>query len=362
MELLNLRLTRVIIHEVFQRTNDRARVAPQFGHSLEQLDGDAIDALRNRIVTAMASPAKCLQMGIEKFSAGSMFALAAQLVDADEALFIEMSKQTADLLADAQKSRAIPGGILVVFSGSAGIPARRLIGVIKAEVHNGFTRERADGAMTLRFLKNLLLTAQTKLYKIGLFVEDAPEAAGEPVGRWSSYIYDEQLTLANRDGAAQYFYEGFLGCKFLASSARNTKKFHDLTKTFIRGMEIPETERIVLINALVTYLKADQSPTVSTTAFSEAYLADGGVRDAYTQYMREADFPVVAVAKDLTDVNSALRLRRFIFRNQVRLTAPAEGFENLVAIESIDGDAAIGQGNPPRWTRITVKADISGQE
>lgn len=361
MELIDLRLNRVIIHEVFQRTNDRTRVSPQLGTTLEHLDGDAIDALRNRIVSAMASPAKCLQMAIEKAGAGSMFSMAAQLADADEALFIDRSKNVADLLADAQKSRSIPGGILIVFSGSAGVPARRLIGVIKAEVHNGFTREQAGGILTLKFLKNLLLTAQTKLYKIGLFAETAPEATGEPLSRWSSYIYDEQLTLSNRNGAAQYFYEGFLGCKFMESSARNTKIFHDLTKKFIQGMDVPETERIVLINALVTYLKADQSPTVSTAAFGEAYLAEDEVRDAYARHMRDADFPVVAVAKDLTDVTTSLRLRKLIFRNQVRLTAPAEGFEDLVTIESVEGDA-VAQGVPPRWTRITVKADISGQE
>lgn len=361
MELLDLRLSRVVIHEVFQRADDKARVAPRYGNALENLDGEAIDALRNRIISAMASPAKCLQMAIDKTANGSMFALAHQLVDSDDVLFVEQSKRVADLLADAQKYRNIPGGILIAFAGSAGVPARRLIGVIKAEVHNGFTREQANGIMTLKFLKNLLLTAQTKLYKIGLFLEVAPNAHGAEVERWQSFIYDETLTISNRDGAAQYFYEGFLGCKFLQSSARNTKKFHDLTKAFIKGMDIPETERVNLNNALVTYLRADQSPTVSVAAFGVTYLAEGEARDAYERHMRAANFPVVAVAKDLTDVNSALRLRKLTFRNQVRLIAPAEGFDNLVTIEAIEGDPDARE-NRPRWTRLTVKADISGQE
>jgi len=361
MELVDLRLARVVIHEIFQRTDDKARVTPDYGNVLETLDSDATDALRNRIVTAMASPAKCMQMAIDKSATGSMFALVTQLIDADDALFIEQSKQIADLLADAQKYRNIPGGILVAFAGSAGVPARRLIGIIKAEVHNGFTREQAGTGMTLKFLKNLLLTAQTKLYKIGLFVEATPDVEGALVGRWQSYIYDETLTLANRDGAALYFYDGFLGCKFLESSARNTKKFHDLTKTFIKDMNISEPDRIFLHNALVTYLKADQSPTVSVVAFADTYLADVEVRDAYQRHMRAANFPTVAVTKDLADVNSALRVRKLTFRNQVRLIAPAEGFDNLVKVEAIDGDPD-EQEQRPRWTLLTVKADISGQE
>ena len=139
MELIDLHLTRVVIHEVFQRADDRTRVQPRYGNALEHLDGDAVDALRGRIVSAMASPAKCLQMAINKTELGSMFHLATQLVDDDDQLFITQSQQAAELLADAQASRKIPGGILVAFTGRAGAPARRLVGIIKAEVHSGFT-------------------------------------------------------------------------------------------------------------------------------------------------------------------------------------------------------------------------------
>lgn len=361
MELENLRLTRVVIHEVFQRADDRTAVAPAFGNALEVLDGDAFDALRSRVVSAMSSPSKCLEMSIAEVGPQSMFAEVLRLVDADDVLFVEQSKEAAKLLTSAQKSRRIPGGILIVFTGEALTPRRRIVGVIKAEVHNGFIRERNGQSMALKFLKDLLLTAQTKLYKIGLFVESAPDAVGEPENRWRSFIYDETISMADRDKAAQYFYEGFLGCKFMESSARNTRRFHDLTKNFIGQMDVTEIERVELHNALVTYLKVDQSPTVSTAGFAETYLRDGEVKDAYAEYMQKADFPTVAVVKDLSDVNAKLRVRKLVFRNDVKLFAPAEGFDNLVTIEVIEGDND-ELGNRPRWTRLIVKADISGQE
>lgn len=362
MELINLQLSRVVIHEVFQRADDKTKIPPVYGDSVENLDLDAMDALRNRIVAAMSSPARCIQMTIENAQAGSMCSLAAALADADEALYIQQSRDVADLLADAQKFRNIPGGIVVVFVGTAGVPARRLMGVIKAEVHNGFTREQQQqGGLALKFLKNLLLTAQTKLYKIGLFVQSDPEAAeGLPAG-WDAYIYDETLTLANRYGAAQYFYEGFLGCQFPQSSARQTKQFHDLTKSFIRSMNIPEEERAVLHNALVTYLKADQTPTVSVADFGQSYFAEGEIRDAYGAHMTAADFPNTAVNKDLADVNASLRLRKLTFKNQIKVTGPAEGFEDLMKIDIIDG-VPLGPNGPSRWTLLTVRADIANQE
>lgn len=76
--------------------------------------------------------------------------------------------------------------------------------------------------------------------------------------------------------------------------------------------------------------------------------------------MSAADFPMQAVNKD-RDVNNALRIRRLVFRNQVKVTAPAEGFDNLIQIQVIEHDQD-GNELTPRWTQLTVKADITGQE
>ena len=45
----------------------------------------------------------------------------------------------------------------------------------------------------------------------------------------------------------------------------------------------------------------------------------------------------------------------------IKLTAPADQFENYVRIESIDGDAD-EHGNVPKWTKITVRDHIRDQE
>lgn len=72
-------------------------------------------------------------------------------------------------------------------------------------------------------------------------------------------------------------------------------------------------------------------------------------------------FPDTAINKDLTDVERSLRLRRLVFRNQVRVIAPAEGFDNLIKIEAIDGEPS-PNGDVPRWTRVTIKDRIANQE
>lgn len=361
MELINLNIDRVIIHEVYKRANDGRKIEPNYGSEIEALDLDGTDALRERIIAAMSSPTRSMQMTVSRVRPDDMISVVAGLADADVPLYISQSKKVADLLADAQKSRGLPGGIVVLFVGTAGVPEKRLVGVIKAEVHTGFTRQENDGRVALKFLKNLLLTPQTKLYKIGLFIHHSPEAGADLAAAWSATIYDETMTVANRYGAAQYFYDGFLGCTFPESSARQTKEFHDLTKNFIKGMSVPEEEKVILHNALVTYLKADQTPTVGSPDFGQSYFSEGEIRDAYIQHMTAAGFPNTAVNKDTSDVDGSLRLRRLIFRNKVRVTGPAEGFDKLVEFESIDGPRT-DDGSVPKWTRLTIKDRIATQE
>lgn len=56
-----------------------------------------------------------------------------------------------------------------------------------------------------------------------------------------------------------------------------------------------------------------------------------------------------------------MRLRKLTFGHDIKLTAPADQFENYVRIESIDGDAD-EHGNVPKWTKITVRDHIRDQE
>lgn len=359
MDLQNLTVDRVVLHEVHRRGNDRGRTAPTYGTALENLRGRALDAFRDRIVQAMAKTDRCVQMDILE-GCPMLPILEAVLATDTDAQFITESQVVADALTDAQLRRDIPGGVVVVFVGTVGANANRFFSVIKAETHNGFMRDRdANGRLGLKFLESLLLTPQTKLYKIGMYIETAPDADGND--RWKAFLYDDGMTAKDRYGAAQYFYEGFLGLDYMKSSARDTKVFHDLTRGFIQAMDLPEEDKVTLHNALVTYLKGAVAPTVSVRTFADAYFGDNAAHDAYTQHMYDKGFPNTAVHKDLAHLHGALRTRRLTFRSKVQVSGPAEAFEQFVQIQPIEGDRQ-PDGSRARWTRITIKDQISKQE
>lgn len=354
---------RIIIHEVFKRDDDRRIVDPRYSTGLVTLDRKAASAFRSRLVTTLGDASSCVEMSIAADSADSMFNLAKTLMDADKPFFIRQSCKVADKLASAQKTRLIPGGVLVVFTGTVGSPEKRMLGVIKAEPHDGFVREtKGDGSPGLRFLEDLFLTPVTRLYKIGIFIESVPGAATpeRPSAGHCAFVYDELMTSTNRQKAAQYFYETFLGCAFPDSGARMTRLFYNYTKDFIGMLNVPEERKTDLYTALRTYLKTDRRPVVEVAGFATAYFP-AGVREDYETFMTAREFPIHAVQKDLANLGNTLRTRRVVFSKNIKLTAPADTFEEMVRIETIDGTRGPDRV-PAKWTRITVKDHIRSQE
>ncbi len=348
MNIENLRVRRLVLHEVFRRTDDHKLVPPRYGAQLVQLPPDAMEAFRTRITDTLGSASQSMGMVVRETGPGSAFDIASELVDAADPEFIDKSSGLADLLARAQLSRNVPGGILAVFDGTAGAPARRILGIIKAETHSGFRRHVSAGVIQVEFFRDLFLTPQTKLYKIGMLCECT--------GEWEATVYDSHLSASNRDGAAKYFYDNFLGCAIPENSARLTKQFFEKTRDFIKQSDLPGEEKADLVTSLYTYLKVDQTPTVEVSAFANSYLAPD-LRDEYRGFMGRQRFPMNAIAKDIGEIQNALRLRKITFSNSIRLTAPPEAFGAMVTVETVPA-AVDGLAGGAEWTQITIRDRI----
>jgi nucleoid-associated protein YejK len=352
----NLIISRVIFHQVFRRKEKGQIVPARYADNLTVLGGEDTEALKTRLVAALGSESRCMEMQITSTGEGSALSLAKRLVDVDDLHFIDQSKEAADKLANAQGRLNIPGGIVVVISGQVSYPPKRFIGIIKAEPQPGFA---VKDDFTLEFLRNLFLTPDARLYKIGAFVEvDSQRQNGDG---WKVFVYDDLMTLANRDNAAQYFYETFLGCNIPQNSARQTKAFFDLTKEFVGKLDIPEHEKMDINTGLYTYLKVDQTPTVDTVTFAKRYLVGSAIHDTYLAFMKQKHFPSTVVNKDISELKHKLRRRRFVFNSDLQFSGPAEKFEELVSVNQIFGDEA-QDGVKPIWTQITVRDRIRHEQ
>jgi hypothetical protein len=288
------------------------------------------------------------------------------IVELSDIDFAPASFDIANKLADAQHSRSIPGGILVIFTGSYGQASKRFIGVIKAEVNSGYEKQTnlGTGEISLKFVQEILLTPGTKLYKTAAFFEKAnyndtgiPSDLNE---KWAVMVSDYQISKADGKAAAKYFYSDFLGAGYPETSARTTKLFYEKTTEFIDHLEILPEKKSDLHNALNIYLKAGVSSVVDPAEFASQYF-DNTITDEYTPFLEEAGLPTNAFTKDLEHIQSRLKTRRVKFSRNVSITAPSEIFKEYIKIESIEGDLDEA-GNLQEWTQVTIKDKITSQK
>lgn len=351
MPLENLTIARACLHEVHRRADDRNIIPPTYADELLTLDARGRAVFESRVLSAFRSDAKCMQMAIDSHGPGSVAVLGAAASSAGDDEYVAQSRAFADLLAAAQTSRGYPGGLVVVFDGTVGHPARRFFGIMKAEMHDAFLK---GANLQATFVDSVFLSPKTKLYKIGIFVANNQPPGAMPDG-WTATVYDAQLTATQRDNAALYFHESFLGLQFPANSAQQTKHFYQKTRAFIASAAIDEEQRVGLYNGLYSYLKLDRSPTLQVGMFANTYM-DDDVADEYRSHMRRERFPSGAIPKDISEIAGRMRTRKLRFREKIMLVGPAEAIADLVDVETIE------QPDGTRWTRLTVHGEIESQD
>lgn len=342
IQLVNLHINRVIIHQVFERSITGEQNDPKCSSEFTVLDGHGLSALQSRIIEATGNDSHSIQMYISESGPGSTYDYCTKLIAADDDGFITVSREIAEKLTRSQSSRNIPGGILVIFDGNIGHQNNNVIGFIKAELHEGFALPSSDDLL-LTFISKLLLTPTQRLYKVGLFVET--ESTTDPNQRtpdsFEVLVYDHNLmTRTESRQAAKYFYETFLGCSFSPSDKKLTSDFYYHTREYIDELPVESQDKQDLHNSLYSYLKVSQFNTVEISGFANEYLPPE-FRDSYRETMVEKNVPEHAISKDLEYLKYKLRRRQIFFTSKVKIIAPQEGFDDLVEIREQEDDKTI---------------------
>jgi hypothetical protein len=338
----DLRLNRIAVHEIFKRDVDLQPIPPRCSDTLANLDAEGKSAIRERIIGALGSNSKSVQMSVVDDGPGTAFDLFSRLPFVDDATFLDVSQQIAQKLTSAQTARTIPGGVLVVVDGQVGADARPFSGVIKAEVHSGFIKEAGDQGPLIRYLTDLLLTPNQRFHKIGVFVRE-PVQASPPDDYFSDdysvYVFDNQMNGAEITTAANYFYERFLGCTAASTAKKLTRDFYKHSRDFIDASPLGDESKVESVSALHVYLRSN-TQTIQALEFAEQHLPPE-FHQPYMDFLVEHEFPENAVPKDTSQIKHKLRIRKLNFSTQVKITAPADRFRDLVQVQRSDDNVTI---------------------
>jgi len=331
----NFTIRRLIVHEVYRR-EEIGEIQPSLNNNLCILDGNAIRELQTRIIGAIGHDSHSIEMDVVHASEGSVFALVKPFFTETKSDhdFVEMTKCITTSLSRAQDLRTIPGGVVLIFEGTIGADSGKCIGIIKAEKHGGFTLEINNQERLLRYINNLLLTPQQKLYKIALMLDKLVGQNNERLPEnVAVYIFDSNNDKAQSKSAANYFYDGFMGCAFQRKSEVITRDFFNYTKEFVtKKSGLPGHRVFEVMSALYVYLKVNNSPNINVGEFGQQYLTDTNMRDNYSRFMETKRLPQNNIRKDLSLIASKLRQRKIRFTNNVLLYAPIDNFNNNIEI------------------------------
>ena len=357
MSFENMIVNRLIVHEVFQRRDDRQIVPPLLADAIEHLNIEAMTAFRLRLTDALSGRSQSLQMDIIKHDPGSFLDIADGLIGSTEPDFIEGSKRIAHKLAGEQRDRRHPGGMLIVFEGTTGAAAIPFLGAIKAETQPGFRRSRQDGRRVVEFLNDIFLSPATRLYKIGMMLRDHPNSS-RPTG-WRAFVFDSNISVKDREAAAAYFYEGFLGCALPRDGAYETARFFDLTKEFVVSSPMEPEQKRSAIGSLFVFVRDNLLPTFTADDFATQHLP-AAMHDPYGKFLDRKNFAKSAVVRDTSQMRNRLGRRRLKFGGDIELSASPEALANRVSIEPFESEGVDGQRE--QWTRIVVKERLSGEQ
>lgn len=336
MDFCNLKINRIIIHEIFKRNLEKEIVKPKYSESLSKLDDKGMEVLADRIINSVGSNAYSMEMEIVNCQINSCVEIANRLIDNNQDNdFIDNSKLIAYKLAEAQTTRRTPGGIILVFDGTIGLSNKNIIGIIKAEIHSGFTRNNLTNDMVLRYISDLLLTPEQKLYKVALFIEDNTDKRLKLNERYLSYIYDHNMKRAETKDAATYFYSTFLGCNFKKDSKIVTRDFYECSREFINSLEVSDEKKFDMNMQLYSYMKSSINTTISIDDFANDNFPIE-MRDTYEQHMKEKNIPNTLIRKDNKYIENRLKQRKIKFSNQISITGPSEKFKELIEVISCD--------------------------
>jgi hypothetical protein len=332
MNVASLSIAQAIIHEI----TDRSLAPPTppelvLSNALSPLDEDLRDYFQKRIAESLARAAYPVIADPERSSPTPELVFA-HLHD-QRADLVETSRAMARHLFDAQKSVSSSPGLLVVGTGT--LSSGPCLAILKLQKHEGLNLERIGDAgaetYSLEHLRRLMLTNETRVFKVALF--DSPDV--HEADDVSGLVSDKQRFSSPEKRMADFFLKTFLGCRLRDDPAQVTSRFYVAAERFINDAVSDPENRARYHRALLTELTS-QTDTVSPKRFVEQHL-DQANRAGFIAHVKADGVTAPHFPRDTTLIDSRLREEEYVLNSGIRVRGRPAAFEEHADI-SQDGE------------------------
>jgi len=318
-----LSLKNIIVHDIPKHRKDDYSVAPNYSEAETILDETLKLFFKTKINHALNSD-KSLKICFDTNTTSPMPYLVGETVRSDISQFVFFSKEMGKHLHEIQ-SGINPAGILLVMHGHVNM--HRCCIVMKLERDSGaqLKLNEKTRSIDIQQVKDLMLTEKTKVFKVGVFF-DREMAKTE----YDGYVSDFQNNMKAKSSATSQFMENFLGCFPFDDPSISTKKFYELTRSFIFSQpdKLSQAKYLQDLNSYVQKNNTHLNPR----EFAEDYLNTAKERDAYKDFLTKNNFAFQSFPKSITLIDNKIKKITLEFANGISVIGDKGTFKEKVTI------------------------------
>ena len=234
-----LAIDKIIVHEIPEKEPKKPAPEPVLSNSVSKVDAGIRNYFREKIVGSLSEASYGVVFDSESDS--PVPELCGEILAPRSNTFVAHSQDIARHLQNCQTA-STSAGLLIVALATIGEKKSLVIMKLEKEAGVRLTQERDGDNVTFNLvhLKDLMLTQKTRVFKVGLFVNDGDAISG--------VASDHQRSNTTSHEVATFFLKRFLGCELTESSEVSTKRFIELTQAFINEeIEDPKVQARYLI-------------------------------------------------------------------------------------------------------------------
>lgn len=319
-DLGTLNVEQVIVHEVPKRGEGQRPLRLSYSTSpLEE--PNLLRLIRDRIVRSIGLARTQIRFDPNLPGPTRDEVCSILLTGADG--FVESSQSLATHLYQVQPKNASSGILLVA---QASHLEGRGVTIMKMEPQEGASLIWSGDRCNIQRLAELMLTEQTKLYKVGHFVAPS-EVEEEPIG----FVADRQAGVRR---VADFFLDRFLCCVYAESPKEVTRKLHEQTYAFINEKVASPESRARYGLSLVSELQSNDG-TFCPQVFAQRHLA-GSDREVYEHFIQEKGLdPSAAYPKNTVLIDRKLRVTSLGFEGGITVAGSQDAFDAHVTTEEV---------------------------
>ncbi|HKU23136.1 MAG TPA: nucleoid-associated protein, partial [Terriglobales bacterium] len=260
-----LQVRRVIFHDVPKR---RSHAPDAGGPVLSEVESPITPGmrayLRDRIVSSIGS-SRSFEIQFDPSSTSPVprhIQLLANDITVD---LVNISQEIARHLYGIQTGINPPGLLAVI---DCGLDSGNAISVLKIEREEGvrLDQQTVGGKKTynIQHLHDLILTENTRLFKIALFVQVGDDIQAAACDFQRGYTVGREL--------ADFFLRKFLGCLLAEDPEVQTKRFYEIAMEFFNAQLKGKPLQLAKVYGHLTSELSSEQPRINPKKFAENYL------------------------------------------------------------------------------------------